>query len=373
MKIIYRLFICFFAVITTNVAQSQDLNFIYRKGEDGYSCFRIPAMVTTTKGTVLAFAEGRKNNCGDAGDIDLVVKRSFDGGNTWGPLEVVWNDSTNTCGNPAPVVDRSNGNIILLSTWNIGTDYEKAITGGTSKETRRVYVLSSTDDGKTWTKPIEITKEVKQPGWTWYATGPGAGTQVSKGRYRGRLVIACDHVTADTKISYSHAIYSDDHGKTWILGGTAPKDRVNESAVAQLPNGNLMLNMRNSGKSRNRQVAISTDGARTWKHMHADPALPEPVCEGSLQLYDYPKSKKALVFLNPASQVSRSNMTLRVSYNKGKTWPFYKTLYTGPSAYSDLSVLPDGAIGCLFEAGTKNPYEGIVFQKVILKDLKKIK
>src|SRR5690242_2932452 len=214
MKIIYRLFICFLAVATTNVAQSQDLNFIYRKGEDGYSCFRIPAMVTTIKGTVLAFAEGRKNNCADAGDIDLVVKRSFDGGNTWGPLEVVWNDSTNTCGNPAPVVDRSNGNIILLSTWNLGTDHEKAITGGTSKDTRRVYVLSSSDDGKTWKKPVEITKEVKQPGWTWYATGPGAGTQVTKGKYKGRLVIACDHVTADTKTSYSHAIYSDDHGKT---------------------------------------------------------------------------------------------------------------------------------------------------------------
>src|SRR6185312_9197114 len=107
--------IAFFCILQH--AFSQNLNFIYKAGEDGYSCFRIPAMVTTTKGTVLAFAEARKNNCGDAGDIDLVVKRSSDNGKTWGALQMVWSDSTNTCGNPAPIVDKRTGNIILLSTW----------------------------------------------------------------------------------------------------------------------------------------------------------------------------------------------------------------------------------------------------------------
>src|SRR5882757_392163 len=102
-------------LFATHAASAQSFNYIYKNGEDGYKCYRIPAMVTTGKGTVLAFAEARKNNCGDAGDIDLVVRRSEDGGKTWGSMEVVWNDSTNTCGNPAPIVDEQTGAVVLLS------------------------------------------------------------------------------------------------------------------------------------------------------------------------------------------------------------------------------------------------------------------
>ena len=352
-------------------ATCQDLNFLYKRGEEGYSCFRIPAMVTTTKGTVLAFAEARKNNCGDAGDIDLVVKRSHDGGKTWSKLQKVWDDSTNTCGNPSPVVDRKTGNIILLSTWNLGTDHEKAITNQTSKDTRRVFVLSSSDDGNTWNNPHEITKNVKKEDWTWYATGPGSGIQIRKGKYRGRLVVACDHVEAASKISFSHVIYSDNDGKTWVLGGTVPQDKVNESTVAELPNGNLMLNMRNSGEARYRQVSISKDGGESWSDMHADSTLIEPACQGSLIQYDYPGKKKFMVFSNPAIKTSRTNMTVRLSYDNGRTWPFSKILYSGPSAYSNVTVLPDGNIGCLFEAGYANAYEGIVFEEIGLNEFSK--
>src|SRR5690349_20202839 len=101
---------------------TQDLNHLYKAGEDGYACFRIPAIVSSTKGTLLAFAEARRNNCGDAGDIDIVVKRSSDNGKTWSNLAIVWSDSSNTCGNPAPVVDQKSGKIVLVSTWNLGTD-----------------------------------------------------------------------------------------------------------------------------------------------------------------------------------------------------------------------------------------------------------
>ena len=354
-------------------AFSQKLNFIYKAGEAGYSCFRIPAMVITTKGTVLAFAEARKINCGDAGDIDLVVKRSADNGKTWSPLQIIWSDSTNTCGNPAPIVDKRTGNIILLSTWNLGTDHEKAITNQTSKDTRRVFVLSSTDDGNTWSMPKEITNEVKSPDWTWYATGPGSGIQIKNNGYKNRLVVACDHLVAGEKMSFSHSIYSDDGGKTWVLGGTTPQGRVNESTVAEISRGRLLLNMRNSGPARCRQVSISEDGGKSWSSIHADSTLIEPVCQGSLISYNYRGKKRCLIFSNPASKTSRTNMTVRLSYNNGKSWRFKKVFYAGPSAYSNVGILSDGQIACLFEAGYVKPYEGIVFESATFKDFKKEK
>lgn len=342
---------------------TKTFNYVFKDGEDGYTCFRIPAIVTTTKGAVLAFAEGRKNNCGDAGDIDLVVKRSMDGGKTWGTLEVVWNDSTNTCGNPAPVVDATTGAVVLLSTWNFGTDKEKLIKDRTGKDTRRVFVLVSMDDGRSWSAPREITGEVKPGDWTWYATGPGRGLQVGKGRHRGRLVIPCNHEEGETRESRSHVIYSDDHGNSWKLGGSA-QDSTNEATVAELSDGHLMLNMRNTGHSRYRQIAISKDGGRKWSPRSPDTALTEPVCEGNLIRYAFPGKRECLAFSNPASRTARIGMTVRISYDDGRTWPYKKLLYEGPSAYSCLTVLPDGNLACLYEAGYHRPYEGIVLEEI---------
>jgi sialidase-1 len=363
------LFAAFFAISAVfacgavSAVSAQTFDLVYRPGEAGYTCFRIPSVITTPKGTVLAFAEARKNDCSDAGDIDLVVKRSSDGGKTWGALEVVWNDSTNTCGNPAPVIDERTGAIVLLSTWNRGEDREKAIHARTSLDTRRVFVFFSTDDGQTWSAPRQITRDVKPENWTWYATGPGRGIQLSKGRHKGRLVIPCNHVVAGINKSYSHVIYSDDDGKRWKLGGIA-QEGTNESTVAELSNGDLLLNMRSSGKGKARQVAISTNGGKRWKDEHSDTTLIEPVCEGSLIDYRFSGKKGCLVFSNPASRTGRRNMTVRLSYDDGKTWPVQKVLYEGPSAYSCLTVLPDGHIGCLYEAGVKKPYEGIVWADV---------
>ena len=338
-------------------------DFVYRPGEAGYTCFRIPSVITTAKGTVLAFAEARKNDCSDAGDIDLVVKRSADGGKTWGALEVVWNDSTNTCGNPAPVIDERTGAIVLLSTWNRGEDREKAIHNRTSLDTRRVFVFFSTDDGHSWSAPKQITDDVKPADWTWYATGPGRGIQLEQGRHKGRLVIPCNHVVAGTNQSFSHVIYSDDGGKRWKLGGIA-QDSTNESTVAELGNGDLLLNMRGSGRRKARQVALSTNGGKRWRHGYSDTTLIEPVCEGSLIRYRFAGKKDCLVFSNPANRTARRNMTVRISYDDGKTWPVQQPLYEGPSAYSCLTVLPNGNIGCLYEAGVQKPYEGIVWTEV---------
>jgi sialidase-1 len=349
---------------------SQDMSHLFKSGDDGYLCYRIPAIITTNKGIVLAFAEARKTGCGDAGDIDLVVKRSSDGGKTWSGISMVWNDGENTCGNPAPVVDRKTGKIFLLSTWNLGTDHEPAIINGTSKDTRRVFVLSSSDDGNTWSTAREITKDVKKPDWTWYATGPGNGIQMKSKKYMDRLVIPCDHIEAGTKKYFSHSIHSDDHGATWKLGGTTPSDKVNECTVAELPKGKLLLNMRNYTNIRVRQTSTSTTGGETWSELQGDTTLIEPVCQGSLIWYDHKGRKPFLAFSNPANQKSRINMTVRLSYDQGKTWAKKLVLFEGPSAYSNLVTLPNGNLACLYESGNKSPYEGIVFREISVDEFK---
>jgi sialidase-1 len=347
---------------------AKDLNFIYKSGENGYKSFRIPAIVSTNNGTLLAFAEARKNSASDKGDIDLVLKRSSDNGLSWSGMMIVWDDAENTCGNPAPVIDRKTGRITLLSTWNLGSDSEQMIIDGKSKDTRRIFVMNSADDGKSWSKPKEITTDVKKPNWTWYATGPINGIQLSAKKYNGRLVIPSDHIEAGTKKYYSHSIHSDDGGFTWKLGGSTPTDQVNECTVVELPSGELLLNMRNYNSLRVRQTSRSIDGGETWSDLKPDLTLIEPICQASMIAYDIKGRKSFIAFSNPASTDSRSNMTVRISYDKGKTWKLKNVLHEGPAAYSNLVVLPNSNLACLYEAGIKSAYEGIVFEELNFKD-----
>ena len=365
--------IFFLVLILSSHTTEKELAFLFKSGDDGYSIFRIPAMVVTNKGAILAFAEGRKNSGSDTGDIDMVLKRSVDGGETWSELQVVWDDQDNTCGNPAPVVDRETGAIFLLMTRNLGIDREPQIIDRTSKDTRRIFVTQSTDDGVTWTTPVEITKDVKQDNWTWYATGPCQGIQIVHGTYKGRLVVPCDHIEAETQKYFSHTVYSDDHGKTWKLGGTTPVDQVNECTVAEIAEGKLLLNMRNYDRTqKNRRTAVSIDGGITWNDFKADETLVEPICQASMYRYSFGrKGKSRLLFTNPADTSKRCNMTLRLSYDDGAHWTKSMVLYPGPTAYSEVVKLPNGDIGCFYEAGYAGPYEGIVFEKVKIKDLEK--
>ena len=359
------------AVSVAGQKDSDSLNFIFKAGEEGYACFRIPAIIYTKNGSLLAFAEARRVNCGDSGDIDLVIKRSSDKGKTWSNLKVVWSDSTNTCGNPVPVQDQSTGKIWLISTWNLGTDHEKQIVDGSARDGRHVYTLSSDDDGISWSKPTEITSQVKKPGWTWYATGPCHGVQIVKGKYAGRLVIPINHIESATNQNFAHTIYSDDHGKTWNLGNNTPQDKMNETTVAEISGGRLMLNMRNADRAiKTRHTSTSTDGGKTWSDVAVDTTLIEPICQGSLLSYFYNKNKPTLFFSNPANIKNRANLTLRMSVDDGKTWKHNLVLHPGPSAYSDLSVIDKNTIGCFFEAGYAKPYEGIVFKTVKYADLK---
>ena len=335
---------------------------LWTSGVGGYDTYRIPALLTAADGAVLAFCEGRKHSRKDAGDIDLLLRRSTDGGDTWGPVQVVWDAGANTAGNPCPVLDRSTGRIWLASTHNLGEDHESEILAQTAEGTRTVWLLYSDDHGVTWSPPREITADAKRDDWTWYATGPGNGIQLRS----GRLVVPCDHALAGSKQYGSHVIYSDNAGKSWHIGGVI-SDRVNECQVAELSNGDLLLNMRSYHKQSCRAVARSVDHGLTWSELWHDRALIEPVCQASLIRCDAdPLSASArLLFLNPAS-TARMNLVLRMSYDDGASWPVQKVLHPGPGAYSSLATLPDGRIGCLYECGDLSPYEHICLARVDL-------
>jgi len=313
----------------------------------------------STQGTLVAFCEGRKLGRGDSGNIDLLMKRSTDRGQTWSDQQIIWDDAGNTCGNPCPVVDQDTGMLWLLMTWNRGDDHERQIIDRKSKDTRRVFVTRSADDGLTWSSPAEITAVVKQTNWTWCATGPGAGIQINTGPFKGRLVVPCDHIEADTKHYYSHIFYSDNHGQTWKLGGSTPKHQVNECEVVELMDGRLLLNMRNYDRSkRYRQIAFSADGGLTWTNQRFDPTLMEPICQASIR-----RCGEVLLFSNPASETHRANMTVRLSRDEGVTWETLQMLHAGPSAYSDLADLGHGTAACLYERGAEHPYETITFSR----------
>lgn len=336
---------------------------VFKSGEDGYHTYRIPAIVATKKGTLLAFCEGRRGSGSDSGDIDLLLKRSVDKGRTWSKAVVVADLGTDTVGNPAPVVDRDTGTILLLLTRNPGHVTEKQIVSGAVEETRTVWITASRDDGATWSAPRDITSSVKRPDWTWYATGPGNGIQLRSGRF----VIACDHIVKGTEAMHSHVIYSDDRGSTWQIGGVA-EAKTNESAVAELQDGSLLLNMRSYHGTNRRATARSTDRGQTWGPATLDDALIDPVCQGSLVRAVPAGNRKGngrLLFSNAAS-TKRERMTVRLSNDDGKTWTFARTIHEGPAAYSSLVVLPDRSIGLLYERGDKRPYERISFARFSL-------
>jgi sialidase-1 len=354
------------AVCVQAVEQNQPVyKDLFVSGQDGYHTYRIPSIITTQKGTILAFCEGRKNSKSDTGDIDMLLKRSIDGGKTFCPQTIIWNDANNTCGNPCPVVDSNDGTIWLLTTWNAGNENEKQIKQVAGNKSRCVYTMYSRDDGVSWSKPVEITKDVKKKQWRWYATGPGVGIQLKYGTKKGRLVIPCDYSekrSNDPNREYgSHIIYSDDHGKSWHIGGTV-KNGVNECQIVECLDGSLILNMRNHNKTGSRAIAYSYDGGQTFKNISFTSNLQEPRCQASIIRYSPNKftDKNIILFSNPNHAKKRLNMMVKLSYDEGKMWSAGKCLYEGPSAYSCLTVLPDGKIGGLYEAGEKMPYEKIV-------------
>lgn len=330
---------------------------VFVSGEDGYPTYRIPALLRTGSGTLLAFAEARQG--GDRGPTDTVVKRSTDGGRTWSDQRVVYSDGDRTIGNPTPVLDRTTGTIHLPLV----------------REYRDVLMTRSTDEGRTWSEPTEITGSVKRDDWGYYATGPGVGIQLARGAHEGRLLIPATHWTylweegeqlPSDNVRYDHAFYSDDGGETWQLGGTVGP-HVDEPQAIELPDGRVSFNMRNYRDARDgRAVATSDDGGDSWSEIGFDETLVTPRCQASIIRYSWPESGRSRVlFANPAHERNRVDLTVRLSYDEGDSWSHSKRLHDGPSAYSCLSVLSDGSVGCLFERGSEgtDPYQRLTFRR----------
>ncbi|MFF7467790.1 exo-alpha-sialidase [Streptomyces sp. NPDC008092] len=359
----------------------------YVSGAGGYVSYRIPAVVRSRGGTLLAFAEGRVDGRADHGDIDVVLRRSWDGGCTWGRLQVVAAGDGNTRGNPSPVVDPRTGNIVLVTSYHSGDVTEAQILRGeaTGALGRRVFVQTSEDDGRSFSAPREITSAVKRPGWRWYATGPGHAVALTRGEHAGRLVVPANHSSAppagsadtgqEPRYYGAHAIYSDDGGTSWHLGFADDSyDGVynaNESTAAQLPDGRLYFNARNQKgtSSGNRLDAYSSDGGADLDRGYAEQrSLNDvPLVEGSvLQLAG---ESGDLLFSGPSVPTDRAAMALWSSTDGGRSFAKALTLSARKAGYSDLVQADGDRVGILYETGARTAYESIVFRRVPLTEL----
>jgi sialidase-1 len=370
----------------TSFAQSNEVP-VFQSGTEGYKSFRIPAIIRLKTGTLLAFCEGRVNNAADYGNVDLVMKRSEDGGRSWLPLQVVADNGAYQVGGPAPVVDMSDplyphGKIYLF--FNTGNAGEKEIKEG--KGIKNCIYKTSVDDGHTWSRPVKITGQVHRPNkpdvdsgycfaedWRYYANTPGHAMQFEAGPYKGRIFVSANHSAGEPRQDrseyFAHGYYTDDHGRTFKLGNSLRLPGSNESMATELSGGRLMMNSRNEkGDIRTRIVSISSDGGATWDTTYFDHQLPDPVCQGSILTIGKRQGKNILAFCNAADSQERNHLTLRISYDDGYSWTrnFEIAQKEGPgsngyAAYSDLVKLNKHDIGVMYE---KDNYSSIVFKVV---------
>ncbi|MFF8606967.1 exo-alpha-sialidase [Streptomyces sp. NPDC015346] len=353
----------------------------FKAGED-YHCTRIPALVTTRSGALLAFAEGRvreeRAGCHDVGDNDLVLKRSTDGGRTWSPLERVVGEGDQLAhGNPAPVVDAVTGRITLLyssSDWN--RDASAPSRGGFP---RTVHAKHSMDGGVTWSPGVALP-QLKPTGWGWVSTGPGHGIQLSRGKHEGRLIVPGDHTAKSDTVAGGQLYYSDDGGLSWELGATSEADQTGafpvEPAVAETAGGGVYVNARSSRPvpcttQEHRLAATSADGGATFTAPFAPvPKLDTTPVSGSLlrlHARDLDGKPDRLLFSGPARLgpnplEDRRELAIRSSTDEGKSWQTAGTLVSSArTGYSDLTLLPDGSVGVLYETGGNIPHGSVVF------------
>jgi sialidase-1 len=359
---------------------------VFVSGTEGHKSYRIPAIIGLPDKELLAFCEGRVHGAGDFGDINIVMKRSSDGGKTWNALQTIVDADSLQAGNPAPVVDISDpaypkGRIFLF--YNTGNNHEGEVRKGHGL--REVWYKTSTDNGTTWSDPVNITLQVHRPrqpevntaynfveDWRSYANTPGHAMQFQNGKYKGRIFVAANHSAGEPKKKaedYSaHGYYTDDHGKTFHLSENVKFPGSNESTAAELSNNVLMMNSRNQqGDVRARIISISSNGGQTWDTTYFDKNLPDPVNEGSLLTVGKKKGKSIIAFCNAADDKRRDNLTLRISYDEGKTWSKNYLIDKSTegekdfTAYSDIVQLSKKQVGVLYE---RDGYKQIVFTTI---------
>lgn len=331
---------------------------LFVAGEQGYFCYRIPSLIVSAKGTILAFCEARKNDCTDWDDIDLVMRRSLDGGKTWEPMRVIADDGTHSVNQPCPVVDRDTG-IVWMPFF---------------KDNKRAFVMKSSDEGQTWSKPVEITQEVKD--WGYGGSGPGHGIQLKSERL---LIPSWGDLDPPSlpnfspnwgEVQFSYAFFSDDHGATWKRGKPMESNLSDECEAVETADGSVYMTLRSRQKKKQRGYAWSKDGGVTWSKVQFDEKLPESSCEGSVIRFTDQKhfGKNRILLSNPASTTERSKLTVRLSYDECRTWPVSKVLHESYSGYSDLAVASDATILCLYEEYQKleTSFAGLLAPRLIL-------
>lgn len=374
--------------------------------QDGVHTSRIPGLATTNKGTLLAVFDARYESARDLqGHMDIGLHRSTDGGQTWEPLQIAmdmgeWGglpQKFNGVSDACILVDRNSDAIYIAGLWMYGVidDDGKWVEGlnDTStvwnhqwrtkgsqpgfdvKQTSQFLIVKSTDDGKTWDEPVNLTEHCKREEWWLWAPAPGNGITMDD----GTLVFPTQGRDASGK-PFSNITYSKDGGKSWQTSNQAldVPAGTTECAVVELADGSLMLNMRansnrgNEGPDNGRAIAVTNDMGNTWhEHPTSFQALPEPTCMASLYVHEYTvdgKTKRVLIFLNPNSKTVRENMTLKVSFDDGMTWPEanWVLLDEGRSrGYSCITRVDDEHIGVLYESSQAD----MVFQKIPLSEL----
>lgn len=347
---------------------------LWTAGSGGYNTYRIPAVVAVG-GTLVAFAEARRNSPSDSGDIAVVERRSADGGCTWSAQRVVADDGQATVGNPVPLVTDA-GALVLVTNRQAGKVTQAQIQSGAAgaQDGRRVFVQTSRDAGATWTARREITASVKRSAWRWYATGPGHGLTLRRGPDAGRLVVAADHTTAGPR--GVHLLISDDDGLTWRIGASDDHSdgvvKPDETSAAELPDGRIYLSAREQGGTApgNRAYTYSPDSGESFAGpFRALPAFPTPTVEGSVlqdPAYLTGAACAPLLYSGPQDPAARKHMTVRRSDDAGLTWHTIAELNgpTAPAAYSDLVMTARTTVGVLYETGGTTPYQRIDFRKV---------
>ena len=360
---------------------------VFEAGKEGHAIYRIPAIISLPNGDLLAFAEGRVNGSDDFGDVNLVMKRSLDGGFTWSPLQTLVDYDQHQAGNPAPVVDLLDPTYpkgVVYLFYNTGNNHEYDIR--MNKGVREVWMIKSFDLGKTWESPENITLQVHKPNnpdfnpaytnpadWRHYANTPGHAFQFQEGPHKGRIFIAANHSVGDPQENFAeyqaHGFYTDDHGKSFGISESIQIPGSNESIAAELSSGRMILSSRNQkGDIRHRILAFSSDGGQTWDQEYFEEELPDPVCQASILNIGKKEGWNILAHSNASDPEERNSLTIKISYDEGKTWDHVIPVdFTGDpkklpwTAYSDLVNLDEKTLGILYE---RDNYRQIVFKMV---------
>lgn len=328
---------------------------LFHQGDNGVRSYRIPALVETKKGTLIAIADARQDSAHDLpARISLVMRRSFDRGKTWSPITTILKVAEGGVGDASLLLDRDTGRVWSFHAYGPpGIGFMESKPGErTGAHTLQWHAMYSDDDGATWSEPADLTPQVKDPAWRGLFATSGTDIQTRSGRFLVPIVVRDAQGTI-----CSRNAYSDDHGRTWKIGGPAEVG-TDESHNVELKDGVILQNMRN-GKTR--AIARSKDGGVTLEPTEHDAALVDPSCNAGITRYTR-GGKDIIIFTNAAS-TKRENLTVKLSYDGARTWPVARTIEAGPAAYSTVIVLRDGTIGVLYERGEKNPAEKITFAR----------